>query len=179
VALFALQFCLALEANVFVTSSSQEKIDRAVALGATSGVRYDGKQWTEDLLNKASSGFNVVIDSSGGSTLNQLLSKPRLLQDGCNFVIYGATNGISPDPIPIHQLFLRNINVLGTMMGSSREFSSMMRFIEKHRIRPVIDMVFRQGLEHDYGKAFDRLRRGNQFGKIVMSIDASSSMSML
>ncbi|KAF8643535.1 hypothetical protein AX16_008979 [Volvariella volvacea WC 439] len=97
VAIVALQLCVAQGANVYVTSSSQEKIDKAIALGAKGGVNYKDKNWAEQvnkllLAHAPSSGgkteFDSVVDSGGGNISGQM---SQYLKHGGRIVCYGMT----------------------------------------------------------------------------------------
>lgn len=161
VALFAFQFALAAGAEVWVTSGSDEKINRAVEMGASGGVRYSLPDWWKDL--KARSGeFDLIIDSAGGRGFSALVD---LAAPAGRIAIYGGTHGqfsISPQKV-----FWKQLDILGTTMGSDDDFSSMVQFVTKHRIRPVVDSVF--SLDQAW-KAFQRMDEGHQFGKIVLRI---------
>lgn len=89
VAIQALQFCVAKGANVFVTSSKQDKIDRAKELGAKGGVNYKEEDWPKKLaalLPKDRPTLDAVIDSAGGNVTTQLL---RVLKHGARVAVYG------------------------------------------------------------------------------------------
>ena len=79
--------------------------------------------------------FDAVIDGSGGPAVNDYL---RLLRPGGTVVLYGATAGLvtGDRPLNLHALFLQNISLKGTAMGSDREFAAMVQFVAQHRIGP-------------------------------------------
>ncbi|ORZ04846.1 alcohol dehydrogenase [Lobosporangium transversale] len=162
VALFALQFALAAGANVYVTSSDDSKIERAIKLGAKGGVNYRKENWDQELL-KLSHGqkFDLTIDSASGPGAVTILSK--ILAQGGIFVTFGQTAGaFQLDTVPI----LRNVEIRGSTMGSRVEFEQMLHFVEEHRIRPIVSNAL-SGLEN-IPKAIEYLRGGNQFGKVVV-----------
>lgn len=163
VALFALQFALATGAEVWVTSGAGFKIDKAMALGAAGGANYSEDGWDKDLKQR-SGGFDVVIDSAGGDGFALL---PGLCLPGARIGVYGGTrgkvNGLSPQI-----LFWKQINILGSTMGTNREFGAMLKFVEKHRLAPVVDAVFPLGKGNE---AMDHLRKKDQFGKVVLRIN--------
>jgi zinc-binding alcohol dehydrogenase/oxidoreductase len=160
VALFALQFALAAGAKVFVTSGSESKIDRARELGASGGVNYRNTDWLEALRTLAGS-FDVVIDGAGGEGLAGLLKR---CNPGARVVIYGGTRGTVPELSP-QLIFWKQLQILGTSMGTDAEFADMLDFVNEHQIRPVVDQVFHlsEGIS-----AFDHLERSEQFGKVVL-----------
>ena len=164
VALFALQFAVAHGAEVWVTSSSAEKIKRAVALGARGGFDYTRDGWAGQVIEQVPGGaFDVIVDSAGGPGFESLID---LAASGGRIVFFGATRG-NPPVLPMRKVFWRNLSVLGTTMGSPTDWQAMLGFVARHRIAPVVSNVF--SLEH-VGEAFDLMERGGQFGKIVITL---------
>lgn len=162
VALFALQFAVAAGAEVLVTSGSAGKLDKAMAMGASGGVNYHEKDWSERLKSLAGA-FEVIIDGTAGDGLNDLFD---LAGPGGRVVLYGATRG-NPSQVVARRIFWKQLNVLGSTMGSPEDFGTMVRVVERHGIRPVVDRVF--PLEEGEA-AFRWMDEGRQFGKIVLSI---------
>lgn len=163
VALFALQFAVAAGAEVWVTSGSDEKIKKAVSMGAKGGANYKNADWDKTLKAEAS-GFDVVIDSAAGDQLARLVG---LGHPGARIGIYGGTlgkiNNLSPQVI-----FWKQISVHGTSMGNDQEFKKMVQFVAKHEIVPVIDAIFALEQGND---AIALMDSGVQFGKIVLKIN--------
>jgi len=162
VAMFALQFALATGARVFVTSSSDAKIDEAVKLGAEAGFNYNEEGWGKALA-KASGGIDVVVDGAPGGSLP---AYARALAMGSRVVIYGST-GNPKMSMNAPDLFLRHATVFGTAMGSMRDFADMLGFVESHDLRPVID---RQFAFADSEEALRYLQDSHGMGKVVISI---------
>jgi len=162
VALTAMQFALAAGAEVFVTSGSDEKIEKAVQLGASGGANYRTPDWDKRLKAEVG-GFDVVVDSAGGDGFSLL---PGLCNPGARIGIYGGSlgkvNGLSPQI-----LFWKQISILGSTMGTPEEFARMLDFVSQHRIIPVVDAVFALA---DGNVALQRLAEGEQFGKIVLAV---------
>ena len=161
-ALWALKFAIAFQAKVFITSSSEEKLKKGLALGATAGFNYKEKNWLEK-IKKEAGGFDVIIDSAGGEQFPHLLD---LALPGGKIVIFGRTAGDIPSFSP-RMLFWKQLSIFGTSMGTEDEFLSMLDFIYKHRITPVIDKIFPLSAVNE---AFARMEEGGQFGKIVLQI---------
>jgi zinc-binding alcohol dehydrogenase/oxidoreductase len=161
-ALWAMQFAVAYRARVYVTSSSNEKIEKAKTLGAIQGFNYTDPQWTKQALKEAG-GFDIVIDSAGGPQFSQLLD---LMLPGGRIAIFGRTAGNIPD-LPTRLLYWKQISIHGTTMGTRDEFLSMLDFLESRNLKPVIDQVY--PLEQ-IDQAFQRMKSANQFGKIVLKI---------
>ncbi|HET7813045.1 MAG TPA: zinc-binding dehydrogenase [Candidatus Baltobacteraceae bacterium] len=158
----ALLFALAAGANVFVTSGSDEKLDRAKALGAKAGANYKGDPEWNKTLRKAAGHFDMIVDSAGGETFARALTTVR---PGGRVVTYGGTNGDAK--IKMFPVFWNQIDIRGSSMGSPRDFAAMLAFVSQHRIVPVVDKVF--ALE-DAVEAAQRMHRGDQFGRIVLSV---------
>lgn len=162
-ALFALQFARAAGAEVWVTSSSPEKIARAQALGARGGVNYRDADWSEQLLKAAGGAFDVIVDSAGGDGFTRLVdcAKP-----GGRIVFFGATAG-NPKLFEMRKCFFRQINVLGTTMGSPVDFAGMTTLVATAQIVPTVDRVFALA---EAEQALRHMEQAAQFGKIVLKI---------
>ena len=162
VSLFALQFAVAQGAEVFVTSSSDEKISKAITLGAAGGFNYTHTGWAKTAAHGHAGGlFDVIVDSAGGEGFEALLD---LAAPGGRVVFFGATRG-NPPLLPMRKIFWRQLSLLGTTMGSPADWSAMVAFTEAHRIAPVVSEVFAM---EKAGTAFELMERGGQFGKIVL-----------
>ncbi|MDO8366263.1 MAG: zinc-binding dehydrogenase [Saprospiraceae bacterium] len=162
VALTALQLAVAAGAEVFVTSGSTEKVDRATRLGAKCGVNYREAAWDKKLKQEAG-GFDVILDSAGGDGFALF---PALCNPGARVGFYGGTlgkvNGLSLQP-----LFWKQISLFGSTMGSPGEFRAMLSFVQKHEIVPVVDSIFPLS---EGAMAFEKMEKGEQFGKIVLRV---------
>jgi 2-desacetyl-2-hydroxyethyl bacteriochlorophyllide A dehydrogenase len=159
VALFALQFAVAAGADVWVTSSADDKISRAVGLGARGGFNYGKSDWMQQAA--AVGGFDVVVDSAGGEGFETLID---LTAAGGRIVFFGATRG-NPPVLAMRKVFWRQISILGTTMGSPSDWSAMMAWVAAQRIEPVVSAVF--DLEQA-AEAYALMERGGQCGKIVL-----------
>lgn len=162
VALFALQFAVAAGAEVWVTSSSAEKIARAVKLGAKGGFDYRDANWAATAA-KSPGLFDVIVDSAGGDGFERLLDAAA---PGARVVFFGATRG-NPPVLPMRKIFWRQLSLLGTTMGSPADWQAMTELVTRERIRPVVSEVF--PLEKA-GDAFALMERSDQFGKIVVTM---------
>ncbi|KAG1377350.1 hypothetical protein G6F61_006813 [Rhizopus arrhizus] len=166
VALFALQFAVAAGAHVYVTSSSPEKIQKSIELGAIGGVNYKDENCMEEL--KKLLGNNVlsaVIDGAGGPLYAEY---PKLMRPGGIVVGYGQTATVTTGlNIPISYL-IKNIDYRGVTMGSRVEFRKMVEFVEKHKIRPIVSHVWKGLNKNTFEQAILTMSRGNQFGKLVI-----------
>ena len=163
-AIFALQFAAMIGANVFVTSSSNDKIEKAKHLGARGGVLYTEERWADQLHELVPNGFDVIIDSAGGAGFGKLV---KLLAMGGRLVFFGGTQGRWPEILPQY-LFFKQVSLLASTMGSPVEFENMLSFITTHNIEPVIDSIF---AFDSYAQAIERLTHKERFGKVVLQID--------
>jgi zinc-binding alcohol dehydrogenase/oxidoreductase len=156
---FVLLFCKHIGARVVVTSSSDEKLERARALGADETLNYrSDPQWYKTARKI---GIDVAIDSAGGETFARTLD---LVKSGGRVVTYGGTTGDAT--VRPYSIFWDHLDVLGTSMGSPQDFEAMLRLFEGG-LRPVLDKRF--GLD-EVGAAIERLEEAEQFGKIVLRI---------
>ncbi len=167
VALLVLQFAVATGAEVWVTSGSDDKIAQAVALGAKGGVNYKDDSWAKNLLTAAgadrSGYFDVIIDSAGGQGFTKLIDVAAI---GGRICFFGGTTGNITELVP-PKIFFKHLDILGSTMGSDRDFMEMVTFVETHQIVPVIDSVFDL---NDTEAALRKMDSGAQFGKIVLKI---------
>ncbi|WP_210518493.1 zinc-binding dehydrogenase [Hymenobacter terricola] len=163
VAITAAQLCAARGAEVWVTSSSDEKIARAQALGAQGGINYNTEGWVKTLVQQAGGPFDVIIDSAAGSAFGALLDAAV---PGGRIVFYGGTLGTIPD-VPPAKIFWKQLSVLGSTMGTGQDFEDMLALVTEQKIVPVVDEVVPLA---EGEAALRRLEAGAQFGKIVLKI---------
>jgi zinc-binding alcohol dehydrogenase/oxidoreductase len=159
VSTFAVQLAAQEGARVLVTSSSEEKIERAKELGAAGGVLYTEEAWAE-----AVGPVDVVLDSVGTTWPDSL----RALRKGGRLVVFGGTGGPEAT-LDVRAVYLSWLSIHGTTMGSRRDFFALMRMVNDGDWRPVIDSV-RPLAEAE--AAHDRMKAGEHFGKLVLSIES-------
>jgi zinc-binding alcohol dehydrogenase/oxidoreductase len=165
VALFALQFAKLAGAALMATTTAAHKIDRALALGADLAVDTRAMDWQEAARTWSQGrGVDVVIDSVGGERFAESL---LALRPGGRIATYGTTAG-GLSTVDVETIFWHQLNVLGSTMGSPRDFAAMIALASAAGLNPVVDSVWplAQGRE-----ALQRLAEGRQFGKIVLRID--------
>ncbi len=162
VALCVLQFAVALGAEVWVTSGSDEKIAKAKALGARGGVNYKAEDWEKTLQAEAGL-FDVVIDSAAGDGFKKLI---ELSVVGGRIAFFGGTRGAITNIIP-GRVFWKQLSILGTTMGNPSEFAAMLKFIEDHNLTPIVDSVLPFT---DAEQAMRRMDNAEQFGKLVLHV---------
>ena len=142
----------------------EQTLRRAKDLGADGAVNYTGTDWPDEIRRISGGGFEVVIDSVGAVTFNHALD---LLVPGGRMVTFGTTSGSGTD-LEIRKFYHKQISLMGTTMGSPREFVEMLKAVNSGRIRPVIDRIFPLG---EASAAHRRLEQHEQFGKIVLGIE--------
>jgi len=158
----AVQIAKLCGARVWVTSSSDEKLDRARVLGADECINYAREDWAKVVWEKTGKrGVDVVLENVGAATWKGSI---RALAKGGRLVTCGATSG----PIgqtDIRLVFWKQISIIGSTMSSNAEFHEVMRELFRGRLRAIVDTVMplTDGVD-----AQRRLAEGKQFGKIVL-----------
>jgi len=163
VALCALQFAVAAGAEVWVTSGAEDKILRARSLGAAGGASYRAADWPARLQHAAGGPFDVIVDSAGGEGFASLI---ELARPGGRLVFFGATTG-NPKGLDVRKCFFRQINLLGTTMGSPADFAGMIRLVEARQLVPIVDASFPLA---ETEQAFRHMEAAAQFGKITLAL---------
>lgn len=165
VAMLALQMAHAQGAKVIVTSSSDEKLQKARQLGAWQTINYrETPEWDQ-----------VAIDLTGGIGVDHILElggtetyarSVNAVGYGGRIAQIGALTGFDAAP-QITPMQFKNASINGICVGSAAQFARMNRFLEKHRIQPVIDRVVEFG---DVERAYEALISGQHMGKIVIQV---------
>ena len=162
VAQFAAQFAAKAGAIVYTTSGSGQKIQIALQHGIKGGYDYNQPDWSSR-AKEETGGFDLVIDSAVGDTLNTLI---KVIKPGGKLVVYGATLG-NPSGLDMRRVFWNQITIQGSTMGSDKDFKEMVDFVNIHKISPVLDSVYPLA---DVVQAFDKMKEGKQIGKIVLKL---------
>jgi zinc-binding alcohol dehydrogenase/oxidoreductase len=162
VATFVVQLAAALGARVFVTSGSDEKIEKAKALGAEGGVNYNSEDWSRE-LKSMTGGVDLSVDHVGGEAFDAMVS---LAKPGSRIVTFGATAGPKVTVV-MPRIFLKHLTVLGTAMGTNEEFGAMLDLWAELALHPTINETFPLG---ETAAAMERMEEGVGMGKIVLGI---------
>jgi NADPH:quinone reductase-like Zn-dependent oxidoreductase len=162
VSTFAVSLAAQAQARVFVTSSSSEKIEWARELGAEGGVDYGTDDWPEAVKELAGGGVDVVLDSVGSTWPDSL----RCLRPGGRVVAFGAT-GAETTELEIRPFYLTHLSLLGSTLGSPREFELVLQAVNEGRWAPVVDSV--RPLSEAVA-AHERMEAGKHFGKLVLTL---------
>jgi NADPH:quinone reductase-like Zn-dependent oxidoreductase len=154
----------ALGAHALVTSSSDEKLERARGLGADATVNHA----TGDVLAAVKeatggAGVEVVLEHVGEATWQTSLQAAR---PAGRIAVCGATTGPNP-PAALHRIWWKQLTIYGSTMGTREDFEAAYELVESGRAKPVVDSVFPLA---EARKAHERLEAGEQFGKVVLTI---------
>lgn len=153
VAVFALQFAVAMGAEVWTTSGNDAKLAKAKELGAKGGVNYKAADWAAQLEKQLGGHlFDAVIDGTSGPHTKSYM---RLSAEEGKIVVYGAVAG-SESTITMPFMWFKSLQIRGAVLGSRQEYAAMDEFIRSTQMKPVISRVF-DGLENAEA-AFDDMR---------------------
>jgi zinc-binding alcohol dehydrogenase/oxidoreductase len=164
VATAALAIAKALGANVIVTSTREDKLARARELGADAAIATDSDVVEEVRALTDGHGVDVVVEHVGEATWKTSLQAAR---KGGRIVVCGATSGPNP-PANLHRVFWKQLSILGSTMGTREDFAAVLDLVASGRARPVVDRGFPLS---EAAAAHEHLERGDQLGKVVLTID--------
>ncbi len=163
VSIFGLQFAHAAGYRTLITSSSDEKLERAKALGADHVANYKATPaWSKPVKAATNGkGADFIMEVGGGGTIQESMKAIRI---GGHISIIGVVAGAG-EPFNPAGLIGNAAKLQGVFVGSRDMFEAMCRAIELHKIRPVVDKVFAWT---DAKAAFSAMAAGEHFGKIVL-----------
>ena len=168
VAIAALQIAKRAGARVFVTSSSDEKLERARELGADVLINHERQDFAKEVWTIThKQGVEVVIDDVGAATWPGSI---RAVARGGRLVTCGATSGPKPDE-DLRRIFTKQVTIYGSTMGTRHDWEELTRLLAAGVLRPVIDRTFPLD---QCAEAQERMARGDQFGKLVLTIPGLS-----
>jgi len=164
VALFALTFAKLLGAHVTVITSSDERIARVKAHGADAAINYRAvPEWAKATREiTGGRGFDLIVELGGEKTLPQSL---RCIRPGGTVAMIGVLSG-GTMAASLGLIVTRQVRLQGVTVGHRDAFVAMLRAIEQHRVRPVVDRVF---AFEELKEALAYLRSGAQFGKVCIA----------
>lgn len=163
VSIFALQFAKLAGARVIVTSSSDEKLERAKKMGADFGVNYTTTPDWDKRAKELTGGTGVdhIVEVGGAGTFGRSL---RAIKIGGHIGLIGNLSGNATE-VNLVQILMQNVRIQGVLVGSRDTFEAMNRAISLHEMRPVIDRVF---AFEEARQAFEHMASGSHFGKICI-----------
>ncbi|MDX0600196.1 zinc-binding dehydrogenase [Sinorhizobium medicae] len=161
VALFGLQIAKATGAEVIITSSSAEKLERALSLGADHGINRSSEDWVERLYQlTADHGADHILEIAGGAGLGQSL---RAVAPDGRISVIGVLEGFEVSG-PVGPLLLKSLVVQGISVGHRRALEDLVGAVERLRLKPVIDKRYKFA---EFPEALAHLDHG-PFGKVVI-----------
>lgn len=165
VSIFALQLARVLGARVIVTSSKDEKLERARELGAWRTVNYrDVPEWGRRVKELTDGrGVDHVIEVGGAGTLPRSVQAVR---PGGEISLIGVLSGTIED-LDVRPILMQGVRIQGVLVGSRAHFEGLNRALDSHAIHPVVDRVFRF---EEAREAFEHLAAGRHFGKVCVNV---------
>lgn len=163
VSVFSLQFAKLAGANVIITSSSDEKLQRAKDLGADHTINYrSNEDWQNEVLELTGGiGADHAVEVGGPGTINRTLEAVRY---GGSISLMGVLTGMA-DAVATGLILSKNIKIQGTYVGSVETFRHMNKAIDHHKMKPIVGKSF--GFDEAV-KALEFLESGQHFGKVVI-----------
>ncbi len=167
VSIFALQLAKLAGAAVIVTSSSDDKLERAKALGADHTINYRSvADWGKAAAHWAGGGVDHIVEVGGKDTLQQSIEAARV---GGTILMIGVLSGFAQQ-IAIPSLFGKNLHVIGLSVGSRIMFEQMASAMERNHMKPVVDRIVAFDAVPE---ALKLMQKGGHFGKIVVRFPSS------
>ena len=159
----ALVLSKALGARVVATSSSDEKLAQASELGADAVVNHRTGDVVKTVKETTGPGVDVVVEHVGEATWQSTLQSVR---PHGRIAVCGATSGPNP-PAALHSVWWKQLTILGSTMGTKKDFEGAYELVRSGKAKPIVDSVFPLA---EARAAHERMESGEQFGKIVLAI---------
>jgi len=164
VSLFALQFAKLAGAEVIVLSSSDDKLEKAKALGADHGINYrETPKWSRAVREISDGGVDHVVEVGGAGTLENSLKSIRM---GGHIAMIGVLSGAVKD-LQVYFMIGSNAHIRGITVGSAADFAAMNRALSLSQMAPVVG---REMALDEIGAALELMQKGGHFGKIALNI---------
>lgn len=165
VSVFSLQFAKLAGYQIIITSSSDEKLKEAKALGAHHTVNYKkNTDWVEEVMNIThGKGVDQVIDIVGGDHINESL---KCLKSEGTISMIGVISGVFGS-IETGKIMSKAAKIQGVETGSTEMYERMLQAMDVHKLKPVINKIFPFSETLD---AFSFLKNGNHMGKICIRL---------
>lgn len=165
VSIFGLQLGKAIGAEIWITSGSDTKLERAKEMGAIQAVNYRADEsWDKTIWAKTEKkGIDHVLEVGGAGTLDRSL---KVATYGGTVSLIGVLTGFEGRIDP-HPILWKSLRAQGVYVGSRAMFERLNAFLQAHDIHPVIDRVFEF---EDAPSAYEHLKSGSHFGKVVIRV---------
>lgn len=166
VSIFALQIARMMGARVILTSSRDDKLERARALGAHEGINYvTTPDWDKAVRTlTGGTGVDHVVEVGGAGTFEKSL---RAVRTGGTVSVIGVLSG-GAGAMALTPILMNNLRVQGILVGHRQSFEALNRAFTQHQVRPVVDRVFPFT---EARAAFEHLKSGAHFGKLVIRVE--------
>ena len=168
VSIFGLQFARMMGADAVITSSSDEKLARARALGAAHGINYTRAPAWGKTVAELTGGVDLIIETGGAATLAQSIEAAAF---HARIALIGMLGGVGIENDPL-ALIWKNVHLKGVLVGSRRSLQEMTKAIDRNGLKPVIDRRFPFA---GAPAAYRHLASGAHFGKVVISHDDATA----
>ncbi|WP_375304467.1 NAD(P)-dependent alcohol dehydrogenase [Bradyrhizobium sp. A11] len=166
VSLFALQFAKFSGAQVIATSSSEEKLSKLKAMGATQTVNYKKvPEWgklAREMTNAR--GVDLVVEVGGVGTLNESIRATRI---GGAIALIGVLAGGATSELRLPLIVMQQQRIQGVTVGSVDDLRRMVAAVSNNKMRPVVDRIFPFEAAKE---AFNYMASGKHFGKVAISV---------
>lgn len=164
VSTFGLLVARACGAEVYMTSSSDDKLQRARELGAAQTFNYRSEpDWQKSVVERSQGGVDHILEVGGAGTLQRSIDAVR---PNGGISVIGVLSGTKSE-VDLRRILMRGVNLRGVFVGSRSMFEDLNRAVVLHGLRPVIDRRF--GFE-EAPEAFEYMAAGNHFGKVVIQV---------
>jgi NADPH:quinone reductase-like Zn-dependent oxidoreductase len=164
VGIAAIQIAKMFHCRVITTAGDEEKLEKARALGADHGINHYKEKVSEEVRKiTGKQGVDIVIEHVGAATWDESM---KSLKTGGTLVTCGATTGPNVG-LDLRHLFARQLNLLGSYMGTMGELHQVLQHVFAGRLKPVVDRVFQL---QDIRAAHEYLENSQMFGKIVLTL---------
>jgi len=158
----ALQIAKLSGARIFVTASTDVKLQHAKEMGADFGINYTEEDFCDSVRNLTDGrGVDIVFEHVGQATWEKSFNS--LAKNG-KLVACGVTSG-NMGPINIRHLYQREISIMGAALGNKKEFMQVIKVASENKLEPIIDRLLPL---KDAAKAHKIMESRKNFGKIIL-----------
>lgn len=161
VGIAAIQIAKLFHCRVITTAGSEEKLEKARALGADDGINHYTQKISEEVRGLTNrEGVDIVVEHVGAATWDESV---RSLKTAGTLVTCGATTGPNVS-IDLRHLFARQLRLLGSYMGTMGELREVLGHVFAGRLKPVVDRAFPLT---EVRAAHEYLEKSQMFGKVI------------
>jgi NADPH:quinone reductase-like Zn-dependent oxidoreductase len=159
-----IQIAKLLGATVITTAGSDEKLEKAKALGADYTINYKTQDFVEETKKAAGrAGVEVIFDHVGPDTF---AGNMKAIKWGGRIVMCGSTTG-GEVPLNLRAVFFKRVSIIGSTMGPKADQLTVWKLLTQQKLKPVVDRVFPVG---EVGKAHEYVESRAAFGKVVLDL---------